>query len=612
MLHDRPDAYAARQEQSFSLQDVRDAARAGDLGYTAGYVKKVSGSFGKASRLMYGGRPLKEVRADLDAFDAHWFWRKGQPLPGRFRDAAHFERVRSQIRGALSRFLGETARRAMLREADDDWRLVIDRLEVAVKDPSSPLCGKSLIPLTTLARIARDDHLQPRALTSAWLERKSNAIQNAGTRDSLRSAARLLDLSRYCQGLGIGHVLPTASLDIAPPGRRNRKNIVVPTYEDAMAQWKRHRVVGRTSWLSGLPIDPVSDSTADKDLAAIRWYITCAAELGLVDPDNPPPIEQLADIEIIKACAIAEVQRKRRWRPLKPSALHGHLRRLLPFLRSMDPEIDEIREDLLDDPYFAGIQNMTPQIKSFCIDFISDEQKQVRLFTLPIILQERAKAMLSRWNTLTREEQFAALGIAIAATEAAIITFIPFRAENIDQLTIYGNNPHVQRPSGKKRNIIDIYLPAFFVKNDVPISATIESCSYCNSRSILDWFIDDVRKKIPEMFPSAPLDADRLFYGLGYFRLHRYWSRATALAGIPMTQHRVRHAIASFILMEQDGQMSYVAAILCITEEVAKKRYGFIDKARRLQQAHTYKNMKVEKLVARHGARFFKAPVLPV
>lgn len=597
-----PNQNAEQRKPTPSLQDVLDSLCRGELDYKPGYIRKSQGSFGKIAALMYHGMPLCEIPADLAMFDALWRWEAGRRLPGKFTNSAHFLKVRSEIRGPLSKFLGETAWRAALRQADDDWRVILDHLNKAIEDPTSPFHGRCSIPLQTLARLARDDHRQPRDIDSAWVGRCLSSVSKNGTRQSFCCGVRLLIALQEQRGNGLADVLPAGPLQLPTIGRRIRQNIPVPAYHDRIEEWLEHKARGRIAKASGLPIDPVEARTIQKYRESIAWLITCQIELGFLDPAAPPPIETIADPDRLWACAIAEAQHKRPWQPLKPSTLKMHLSQVFPFLRNLDPRVVEVEDELHDDPYFADVGEMTQSTKEFCIDFIADERKQARLFTLPVTLQKMAEEQLQNWDSLSRAQRFSALGLAIAAAEGAIITFLPLRSENVDDLTITGPEAHIRRQGRSRSEILEIHLPALFVKNKLPIDHEIEPTSYCNSRSIIDWFIDGPRERIAEMFCNAELDMDRLFCGIGYQRFHRYWSRATALVGVPMSQHRVRHAIASFLLLEDEGRMAFVAAILRIEEETARRYYAFIDEMRRLRRAHTYHVRQAEAVVARHGA----------
>jgi len=584
------------------MQDVRDALDRGDLGYTASYVKKATGSFGKLPSLMYNDAPLNTISADLSAFDAKWRWRPGRPLPGHFTDHDHFLKVRSEVRGPLAKFLGDTARRAALRNADDDWRSVRDCLLQAVEDPTSSLHGRCLIPFDTLVRLARDDHRQPHDLDNAWIERQLRALTGNGAADSVRRGVDILNALHAEHNATLTQLLPTAPLCAPSLGRKTRKTLIVPAYTERIDTWLQHKANGRISRLTGEPIDPIGPRTVQLHRDAINWIVSCQVELGFIEPTSPIPIEHLADPDKIWNCAIAEAQGKRPWTMLAPSTLKGHLRRVFPFLRTLNPTISEIEGELMEDPYFDSDRQMTESTKAFCLDFCSNEDKQVRLFTLPTTLHRAAVEKLEHWDTQSRAQRYSALGLAISATQASIMTRLPLRSENFDDLLLTGSAPHVLLPSESEHHIVRLNLPPNFVKNNVPIKHDIDPSSYCNTRAIVDWFIAGPRHYIPEMFPSAPLDMAKLFCGIGYHRFHRYWCRATALAGVPMTQHKIRHAIASFLLLEDESRMDLVAAILRITEETAERYYAFFDQIRLLRRAHAYLDKRAKALVAKHAS----------
>jgi len=162
---------------------------------------------------------------------------------------------------------------------------------------------------------------------------------------------------------------------------------------------------------------------------------------------------------------------------------------------------------------------------------------------------------------------------------SAILTGLPLRAQTICQLKCQGADRHVFFPRGASADQVLFDIPGELIKTGEPIKQSLSPRGQMSPRKILRWFLDEPRHLLLAGHTRRPA-RDLLFCGLGYSRLHRAWDRGTQYIGLPMTQHLVRHAIATMLFNEDSNYAPAIAALLGNSEQTVRRYYAFVDEER--------------------------------
>lgn len=104
-------------------------------------------------------------------------------------------------------------------------------------------------------------------------------------------------------------------------------------------------------------------------------------------------------------------------------------------------------------------------------------------------------------------------------------------------------------------------------------------------REIVAWFVSEVRPRLLDKHIAPHLrDPGRLFGGVSYARLSSIWRTVTLEAGVPMTPHQVRHAIATVMANQPGADYSVIAALLGDTVATIQKNYVVVDQAKKSEE----------------------------
>ena len=210
-----------------------------------------------------------------------------------------------------------------------------------------------------------------------------------------------------------------------------------------------------------------------------------------------------------------------------------------------------------------------------------DNYKQRAFFELPRRLFGEAKKAMLVYKTGSQYEKDIAIALGIAACAAAIWTSLPLRISTLLRLT-HGNEKADVQIHGNRSGIV-LTTPPDIVKNGYSHRyITLTSKPGGNPREIVAWFVSEVRPLLLDHHIAPHLrDSDRLFGGVSYARRSSIWRSVTLEAGVPMTPHQVRHAIATVMANQPGADYSIIAALLGDTEATVQKNYAVVDQAKK-------------------------------
>ncbi|SLN72298.1 hypothetical protein LOS8367_03698 [Limimaricola soesokkakensis] len=145
---------------------------------------------------LYNANRLTDVPADLAAFQRRWPSNGFDPL--RFKGKRAHLAWRRKMQAALREYFGEAAAGRERRSRDDDWAILIAVTETALIETGGEIT--SMIPVRTLADVARKANLPPTELTTPivaqWVEaaapgRRRSLVRAVQTLEALRASAAI-------------------------------------------------------------------------------------------------------------------------------------------------------------------------------------------------------------------------------------------------------------------------------------------------------------------------------------------------------------------------------------------------------------------------------------
>jgi hypothetical protein len=571
---DAADAAGCDAMSALTLADVVTMFDAGETNFSTAYRRKVLGSLRRCGRLdAYMRAPLARIGADVDEFDELWGRGALRLLPAGFETHRQFETWRSQVRSAIAIVTGLRARKKLLKGQNDDWLTLRRELERLASQPG-PVLPQSLIPFNVLAALARDAGLQPFQIDSSWLEERRSKLHARGQADAARRAVHLLNRLHEIN-LENTRLLPPPLLLVASASKRRSTPDLPVSLTEPLEAWLHSKSV---QILHGFKERAIrcSPQTLKSLRTGVHWYISAVAARGHVDLASEPTPEDLSACAIYEDVDFAEMDDELNWQPLAPTSLKNYLKSAAAFLVAHNPNLAASRNAILKDPFFESVKDMSPRRRAWCQELVSSPKKIRRFLALPGTLFEAAQTAWDAYDTLTPIRRQQVMHLAVAAA-AAILTSLPLRAQNLLDLDLFGDAPHLPLP--KDSRFVSITLPGLLVKNGRPIEGVeITPKRGGDPRKILEWFIAGPRQTLlNEHIADRHRNPQKLFGGLIYKRFLDLWASATARCGIAMTPHLVRHGVASILINSDKPNYDLVCALLGDTEEVVRRHYVFLD-----------------------------------
>ena len=598
-----------------SLADCLAALAAGKLGYSRDHRRKLRNYIRRGIRAIYSITNDKELEtlladipATLEAFDAKWL--RGRRLPAQFANfgsAKVYKDARRDCRRLIAVFTGEAKTREDERALKDGWHELDATIRGAISDGRVTLHEKKLTALRALQRNARRARLHPHWISHDWLIQVVSKCDLASEKRSLQRAAKLLDSMR-----GQPDVVPPDLLPKEPLGQihvivKTRHKRTRPASLTApMEIWLAERQEGPTKGYQRKKGRGIKEQTVVNYRSGCLWYIDGLIELGKIDPLQAPAPADIARLDWLDECVGAEIEALFPWRPLQPAGLLGYLSGAAQWLKQYDGNLTKaIATIMTNHRFFDDVNLISKKRRAWCKGFISDIELQVKFFDMPLTFQRMAEPLLANYAEIGPVRQAQAIKFAVAAAMAAILTSLPLRSGSLDALTIIGPEPHIRLKGGVDHDVLWIFLPAEFVKNNEDIEHPIRPKPPVNPRQIIEWFIEKARGRLLENHISEDKADDlKLFCGIGYARLHHCWDFATTEAGLPMTQHLARHAIASWLYNRDRKSVDLIAALLSIEADTVIRNYAFADKQKLARESDDL--MASEIAILRKGAEKFQ------
>ena len=570
-----------------SLAACLAALAAGQLGYSRDHRRKCRNYLRRGVKLFYAPADdevletlLADIPATLEAFDAKWL--RGKYIPkeaASFGSTKVYKDARRDCRRVIEVFTGEAERRAAERALQDGWYELDMALHAAIADGRVVLHEKKPIALTALMRHARRAGLHPHRITHDWLAQIVAGCDLGSEKKSLQRAALLLDSLRGQPGAVPPNLLPAQPLGkIHAVSKKRRKKTLPASLTGPLEDWLAKKQDGPTTGYQRRRGRGVTAETAKTYRTGCRWYIEALIIRGLIDPLEAPTPAQIAREDWLEDCVNAEIEALFPWHPLEPVGLLGYASDAAAWLSQYNNNLVGFQKYIIGRNRFFDEYNLiSKKRRAWCRQFVSDIDMQITFFNLPLTFQRMAEPLLADYDRIGPVSQARAIKLAVAAAMAAILTSLPLRSSSLDALTALGPNPHVRLNDKNDPDRLWIFLPAQFVKNNEDINHPIRPKPPVYPRQIIEWFIADARERLlATHIYDSKADPLKLFCGVGYNRLHACWDFATTEAGIPMSQHLARHAIASWLYNIDRNAIELIAALLRITPATVVCNYAFI------------------------------------
>lgn len=541
-----------------------------DTPFTPAFQKKVLGSVRKMVRLPHYGVPLDQIPADLQAFDKVWGRGPVRGLPGGFKSKGSFTDWRSQVRSALTKAL-KVVPAVRDVQIEDDWALLTDDLLKADVPP------KKLIPVSVLANAARDVAITPVMVSREWLQKLVDTSDTAGRYRAIQAAVKLIGKYRDATSVAVS---PVFDMDIHKSRTHCVRAELPSSLTAEIEKWRAQRVAGEPRGHRRKPKNACSVERADQVLRGVTYVYTAMLEAESVQPDDLCKSDDLKHPELLEEVIERELEGENPWQKLQHTTLFEYLNNWKLFIKGCEHDPTPLTELVRDYPEFENVKSMASGRRSWCEEFLQDHHKQTAFLSLPDRLFEEAQQAMKGYETASHHKKQSAIALSLAACAAAIWTSLPLRISTLLNLTYGGPDADVQI-HGTRRGLV-LTTPPDIVKNGYSHRyITLTPKQGGDPRKIVEWFVKAVRPHLlkKHIAPHKRRN-DLLFGGVSYARLSGIWRQVTLEAGVPMTPHQVRHALATLMANQKNVDYSVIAALLGDTEATVRKNYVFVDQAR--------------------------------
>jgi len=558
---------------------------AGAYPYSAANGKKIRGSANKCPRIPAYNCPIEMIPVDVDAFVRKWAKNvANKDTPEGFDNFKKFKTWHSNVKSLMGHASGRYAEAKRMRGQDDEWKHLFEKVEALIA-PAGKGCGiqsPDLISLKVLQSVARENGIQPRALTSDQLTMWMHDLQDVGRRNALRKGALVLDKLHVFSDRIDPDLLP-ARIGELPRVSHGRQTPVFPSsvteavtaYLDELAVGMKYKSLASNH--SRKPLAPRTITSIKEQLA---WYFTCLIELGRLDPEGQPDVSELMVLENILAAFDAETAGEFYWKPLAARTNRKNMGAVFRFARLFHPDLFTVQTEFFKGSYFAGWDTMTEENQNFCRRLVRSKPRMHKFLNLPGKLFEQSVDLIERFDSLTEGQKTNALKLAVATAAAAILMFLPLRANTLVNLSVTGTDANIFLPQNSKD--VHLSIPKKMMKNQKSLVAEFGRRGKVDPRKILEWWMRKARPLVMKQIQTP--DPTMLLGGAKYHYLAAGWRYATADQDIYMTLHQVRHGIASILINEPGADVDVIAAILNNSPGTVLKTYAFFDAEKGVQR----------------------------
>lgn len=569
-----------------NLQQAVEILDAGELPYSPANASKVRGSANKCARLPGYNCDLSRIPVDPDAFVERWRRNmQNKDAPEGFKTFKQFSTWHSNVKSLMDHVSGTRRERDILRDVEDDWSQLLDATSQFIRRTrkGTGIQQDDLVAVTVLRNFARENNRQPHQLTAglvhSWMQTETaTATQRSAMRKATKIINRLLDLDHDLPE----NLLPGKIEEIPMVTARRVTPKLPPKLERAISDMEAELREGvpYAGLLKNKRKDPRSEGTVKNAREAAQWFYSCMAELNLLDLSEDPDPAAFASMGHILAAFEAEVAGDFYWKPLAQTTVRKNLEGTFRFLRRFNPDLEYEQREFFQGAYFENWDSMTPDNQAFCNRLVKSDHRKAKFFSLARLFQEKAAPMIASFDDLSHNQKAQAANWALATAAAAVLTFLPVRADTAIQLTVEGPNAHVTLLPASK--LVSFALPRTIIKNKKPIPAEISRRGKVDPRAILEWWLKTARPVLMGRLQNP--DPTLLLGGAGYARLNKAWRFATASVDFYMNLHQVRHAIASILWNEPGADINVIASLLSDHPETVARVYAFLDVAAQVQR----------------------------
>lgn len=543
--------------------------------FTEAFQKKVLGSVRRMHRIPHYGIPLEQIPADLGAFDKVWGRGPVRALPAGFKTKGSFSDWRSQVRSALTAFLDLTNPKVP-DLPEDAWAQILSDLEAA-GDPT-----KKLIAVKVLADAARNASLTPSEVSRAQLQDLVDASDTTGRYKSIQAAFKYIHQNRSAVSVALSPVFDGA------PIQKSRKHCVradlPPPLAKEIEDWVSKRVRGEPKGHRKKRKSKCTPERAKAAVQGVTYMYTAMLTAGLIETGPLCSVADLADPSLLEDIIERELNGEFPWAPLAPTTLFAYVSDWKLFVRGCGLDAEPLTEVISDFTAFENVKGMSSSRRDWCEDFLHDHRKQSAFLSLPNALFQAAKKAMLTYETSSQHQKDAAIALSLAACAAVIWTSLPLRISTLLNLSYGGKDADVQLHKPGRGLVLT--TPPDIVKNGYSHRyITLTPKKGGDPRAIVAWFVEKVRPKLLKAHIKPHLlRPDLLFGGASYARMSSAWRQETLEAGVPMTPHQVRHALATLMANQPGVDFSIIAALLGDTEATVRKNYVFVDQARKHEE----------------------------
>jgi len=561
-----PTPQASTPRRASNMQDVLDHVLASPR-----YAEATRTDYASAIKRcvsLYNANRLADVPADLAVFQRRWPSNGFDPL--RFKSRRAYQAWRRKGQAILREYFGEAAVRRERRSRDDDWTLLIAVTETALTEAGTDL--KSIIPIRTLADMARRAGLTPVELTTSIVAQWAEAAAPS-RRQSLVRAVRTLEALRGSAAIP-ADLFPATPLEDIEKVRRAACP-VLPAHLAAQAEeWIAAYCDGEKDFVTEEVINALSSSARGTYQAAMTKYLGTALATGAISPE----LSQLA--QAMTPAVLREVLRA--WvgeddpsRRISERSMNKYIRSIRTLMAGQNLDTREFEKALattkiLREGHRAN-KEMSPKTRQFCSTLVQHRDFEMIFRSMHRRCQRRAQEIIAK-DGYTREA--IQLG-TLAAFFVIELWGVPLRLGNFLALRIRGEAPTLILPQGK-RDYAMIILNGGAVKNGKPVRARIPR-SRAKALEVLDWYLDEIRPHFPKAAESDLLVPGWKAEKLSQAAFRNWMQDHTAELGLPMRPHNARHGQASLYLKDNSSDFAAAARLLGNGSQSVRTYYGWID-----------------------------------
>lgn len=533
---------------------------------------------------LYEVNRIEDIPADLTAFLTRWP-KKRYPAKD-FKSVSAYLAFRKKMISILKGYHGILDAQRERANRKDEWFQIIQKILECGVD-----LKYSLISIRTLADEARKNDLQPRDLDAGSLD-KIYSSAHSSNRSYITKAIKALNKARESV-LGISQFVPHKLSD---PTKIMRYNLVVGPSSILMEKLLRavsDYCRGDFDMILQEYSDSKSTTTEAVYISSVKKYYDAALRGGFLT-DGCEDLNLLFSSDIFVNVIRFWIEESDPARKITPRTMDGYVRNIITICKFLKLPTSFMEKSRKSNRVLKQGNNdakvMPRETREFCAVLLRNRSKELLFRSFHLRLKERALALNDEDHAPFREARIIQLGM-LSAYAAIALWGVPLRIGNLHELRHRGENPTLLLPTGMRKDGY-IHLPATDVKNRKPIRASIFD-GPTRAIEVIEWYLDEIRPRIPNaahspyLFPGYRTDV------MGKESL-RYWVQKHSMEmGLPMGPHNFRHGLASLYLRDHPGEYSQAALLLCISPEVVRSNYAWIDEEREMEM--------VQREVARLG-----------